>query len=172
MLMRQDVVFSSLQGHDYSTDELGRNPTYLPDWLFETCSPIMVIRHPVFQVPSFYTGVSAMTLCGPGQEDFDYLTSLRWCRLLYDLLKSQGRPPVVVDGEDVVWRTKEMTTNVCNAIGIDPSGVKDTWETTPSDDRHPNPVIQHFLSTIYNSTGVERPAEKVCPSQSSSSRRC
>jgi hypothetical protein len=85
-------------------------------------------------------------------------------------LKSQGRPPVVVDGEDVVWRTKEMTTNVCKAIGIHPRGVKETWETTPLEDRHPNPIIQHLLSTIYNSTGVERPAEKVRSSQSPSTR--
>ena len=101
---------------------------------------------------------------GPGQEDFDWLTSLHWCRLLYDLLKSQGRPPVVVDGDDVVWRTQEMATNVCKAIGIGPSGVKETWTKTPPEDQIQNPIVQHALSTIYNSTGVERPAEKVRPS--------
>jgi hypothetical protein len=66
------------------------------------------------------------------------------------------------------WRTREMTTIVCNAIGIDPSGVTETWTTTPPENRHPNAIIEHFLSTMYNSTGVERPAEKVCSSQSPS----
>jgi hypothetical protein len=164
--MRQDITFALLQGHNYTPDDLGRNPTYLPDWLFETCTPILVIRHPAFQIPSLYNALSSTSRTVPDDEDFEFTSSLHYSRLFFDLFKSQGRTPVVVDGEDVVWRTEEMATNVCNAIGIDPSGATEQWEPTPSHERTPNPVAQHFLSTVYDSTGVERPAEKVRPSQS------
>lgn len=89
------------------------------------------------------------------------MTWLYFSRILFDLFKSQGRSVIVVEGDDVVNRTKEMTDNVCNAIGIDPEGVTQTWKTTPEEDRHPNVIIRAFLSTIYDSTGVERSAEKV-----------
>lgn len=161
MLLRQDVLYAHLQGNNFTTEQLGRNPTNLPDWLFETCTPIIIIRHPALQVESLYRSVKNVSLTRPGEEDFDWLTSLRYCRLLFDLFKAQGRTLVVVDGEDVISRTKEMTTNVCKAIGVDPSGVKETWEPTPETERHSNPIVSAFLDTIYNSTGVQRPSEMV-----------
>ena len=163
--MRQDVAFAHLQRHNYTPDDLGRNPTYLPDWLFETCTPILVIRHPAFSVPSLYDMLTATSRIVPADEDFDFTSSLHYSRLFFYLFKSQGRTLVVVDGEDTVWRTKEITTNVCDAIGIDPGSVVEKWDPTPEHLRVPNPVARQFLSTVYDSTGIERPAEKVGPSQ-------
>ena len=158
------MVFAALDGHKFTPHDLGRNPTYLPDWLFETCTPVIVIRHPVFSVPSYYNVVSKMTSIAPGMEDYDWMTNLYFCRILFDLFKSQGRTPVVADGEDIVLRVREMATAVSNGIGVDPEGVKESWEPTPKEDRHPNFVIQAFLSTMYDSTGVEQSTEKVRPS--------
>ena len=160
-MIRQDITFAYCGGHRYTPDDLGPNPTYLPDWLFSTCTPILVIRHPAFMVRSLHHTMSQVSQCTPGDEDFFYCASLACCRMLFDLFQSQGRAPIVVEGDDVVWRTQEMSTNVCNKLGIDPSGVEEQWEPTPQDQRHPNPIVAAFTKTIHDSTGVERPSEKV-----------
>ena len=156
-------MLSHYRGHEYTVDDIGDNPTYVPDWLFETCTPVIVIRHPALSVVSLYNIVENTQKQRPGDEDFHFMTSLWYCRILYDLFVSQGRKPIVVDGEDVLWRTAEMSRNVCEALGIDPNGVSETWTPTPEDKRPGHPIVASFTETIHNSTGVERPAKKVLP---------
>ena len=154
-------MLTSNRGHKYTPADIGHNPTYVPDWIFDTCSPIMVIRHPALMVPSFYETMHRISYNLPGDEDFKLCTSLHYCRLIFDVFESQGRRPIVVDGEDVVWRTEEMTNNVCKALGIDSAGVAQTWQPTPPEKRPQHPIIAAFTKTVHESTGVERPAKKV-----------
>ena len=158
-MLRQEIVLALFQGEEYTSADLGHNPTYLPDWLWDTCTPVMVIRHPALSVASFWQKISQTSHLAPGDQDFTFTTSLHYCRLLFDLLKSQGRTPIMVDGEDVVLRTEELTVNICNALGIDPTGAKEQWEPTPEDQLHPNPIVREFTKTIHESTGVIRSAK-------------
>ena len=158
LLMNHKIVYGHLDGHEYTPEDLGPNPTCVPDWLFDTCKPIIVIRHPARMIPSFYKTMSAMSYNLPGDEDFYLCTSLRYSRMLHDLFRAQGREAIVVDGDDVIWRTQEMTSNVCNVLGIDPEGVKEQWEPTAAEQRPTHPIIAGFTTTIHESTGVERPS--------------
>ena len=161
LAMRLDIALAHYRGHNYTTEDLGVNPTYYPDWLFKSCNPILVIRHPALTVRSLHDTMSQVSAVMPTDEDFHFCSSLRYCRMLFDLFQSKGQKSIVVDGDDVVWRTEEMTTNVCRALGIDPTGVKQRWEPTPADQRPLNPVILGFTKSIHDSTGRERPAQKV-----------
>ena len=163
--MRQDICLSYYRGHNYTSEDLGPNPTYLSDWIFKTCTPVMVIRHPALSVRSLYETMSQISYNRPGSEDFHFCTSLHYCRLLFDLFKSQGRNPIVVDGEDVLWRTKEITTNICESLGIGPEGVTEEWEPTPVEKRPTNPIILGLTKTIHESSGILRPEKKVCTLQ-------
>ncbi|KAK5163441.1 uncharacterized protein LTR77_010623 [Saxophila tyrrhenica] len=163
LAIRQEVALAHLRGHQYTPQDLGPNPTYCPDWLFDTCTPMMVIRHPALSVRSLYDMAIQVQKVRPTDEDFVMCTSLHFCRLLFDLFKSQGRTPIVADGEDVVLRRKGMTDGVCEALGIDPDGVVEQWDPTPLDQRPQHPMIAAFTKTIHESHGIEFPNENNKP---------
>ena len=110
-------------------------------------------------VPSLHIALSATSTVSPEDEDFRFLSTLGYSRVLFDLFRHLGKDPIVVDGDDVVWRTKDMTTNVCKALGISPEGVAKEWEPTPEDHRPTNPIVAGFTKTMHESHGVERPAD-------------
>ena len=127
---------------------------------------MIIIRNPVLQIPSVYQSVIEMTQCRPGDEDFEATTSLKLCRLIFDVFQSQGKRPIVVDAEDMLWRTKDLGTSLCAALDIDPQGLKDQWPPL-SDEQKPSnhPVMMEWTKTIFESTGIQRPAEKVLASR-------
>ena len=104
----------------------------------------------------------------PGDEDFSLITSNKSLRLLFDYFKAQGRQPLVVDAEDILWRTHGMAKNLCTALGggggiIDPTGLSDTWQPTPKEQvERMNPADYMLTKNIRDSSGIERPAAQVC----------
>lgn len=57
---------------------------------------------------------------------------------------------------------KELRNNVCGALGIEQDSISDQWEAVPENERPTNPIFLSFIKTFHESTGIERPAEKVC----------
>lgn len=124
--------------------------------------PIILIRHPVAQVQSIYTSMTANTKTRPGGENFDLITSLQYSRLMFEYFRlSRGEIPVVIDGDDVLWRTEEVGRNFCKAFGIDPNGLKDQWDPLPQSWWASNPFIYAMTKTLVESSGIERPSQKV-----------
>ncbi|KAM0198950.1 hypothetical protein ACHAPI_003394 [Fusarium lateritium] len=136
------------------------NPTILPDALWQSITPIVVIRHPALAFPSLHrstAGTPALANLDPTKNHNYWFATLAWSRLLFDTLQSQGRTPAVVDGEDVCTRTDEVIRGVCNALDLDPAGVSDTWvpldETAGS---FAHPIFKEMTRTIWESNGVKK----------------
>ncbi|KAI6784183.1 uncharacterized protein J7T54_004729 [Emericellopsis cladophorae] len=134
------------------------NPTHLPDELWKSVTPIMVIRHPALSVPSMWrsmAGVPALANMDPMENHNYWFATLTWSRVLFEALRNQGRMPIVVDGEDVCTRTDEVIRGVCGGLGIDPAGVTDTWGPwgqSPLD----HPLFVEMTRTIWESDGVKK----------------
>lgn len=84
------------------------------------------------------------------------MTSFWYQRVLFDFfLKRDGKAPIVVDGDDTVWRTKDMSEGLCSRLGLDVSGLKSTWESKASTDRPADAMLAKFLETSDESTGIK-----------------
>ena len=104
-------------------------------------------RGSVLMIQSIYNSMSALTQCRPGGENFDLITSWHFARLIFEYFRlSRKAIPIVVDGEDILWRTEELGRNFCEAVGIDSSGLKERWDTLPAEWWARNPFI--FAMTV------------------------
>lgn len=136
------------------------NPTVIPDDIFNSLTPVFVIRNPIYAVPSNYLTFRQTSQVRPGGEDWQLANGIMFQRRLFDHFRSIGRPPVVVDGDDVIWRTDELRDNLCRALGLDPNGISSSWEAVPQDKRSKHDIIRYFLQTIDDSTGIMYPSEQ------------
>ena len=94
---------------DAAPPTLPHNPTVIPDDLFPNLTPVFVIRHPLHVIRSNYESVVASSQIRPGHEDWTLATSLKTPLLLFEYFNERdGHPPLVVDGDDVLWRTQEV----------------------------------------------------------------
>lgn len=139
------------------------NPTHIPDNLFKALLPVLVIRHPILVLDSRCRAIEEENNApAPAEEDFEAITTLKLSRDLFDRFCSQGRKPLVVDGDDVLWHTAEVTKAVCEYVGIDADSLSDTWTPYPEHERSTsNPYIYEWTKVTWESDGIERPAEKV-----------
>lgn len=138
------------------------NPTVLLDSVFDSFTPIILIRHPALAVDSIYRGALTFTQQWPGDEDFSLITSTRKARLLFDYYRSLGQTPIVVNGEDLLWRTKEMSSALCERLGIDAVGLSDTWSPASQEDIDKmNPLMYMLTKDIQESSGIQRPQSEV-----------
>ncbi|KAF2159132.1 hypothetical protein M409DRAFT_30414 [Zasmidium cellare ATCC 36951] len=157
MIVKQDLVFSIIR--DPSPLPFPANPTVIPDSLFDSILPIFVIRNPLQVIPSIYASSIATMALSPSDEDWKILTGILTQRLLFDHFQNDlNRVPVVVDGDDLLWRTEEVRRGLSAALDIDPAGLSDTWEPLPEELQHPNPLIRAFTTTINTSKGIEQPS--------------
>lgn len=101
------------------------------------------------------------TAARPSDEDFVYFTEQSYARYLFDVFHARGRKCIVVDGEDVIWRTLEVSNAVCEALGIEKDCLSDAWEPFGAEELPTNPLFRHFTRPFYESRGIVRPAEKV-----------
>ncbi|KAF2486462.1 hypothetical protein BDY17DRAFT_79558 [Neohortaea acidophila] len=163
-VLKVDVVLELLRG-GIPLDQpsaLGTNPTYLADDFFHALRPIVLIRHPAHSVRSIYESALKATQQRPGDEDFELITTNKPIRILFDYFTAQGRQPIVVDGEDILWRTEEMSKALCAKLGLDPSGLSDKWTPTSKEEiERMHPLLYMLTKNIHDSAGIERPAEKV-----------
>ena len=157
---RIELVLGLIRGEVQKPEQLGRNPTHIPDELFDSLTPIILIRHPALAIRSIYRDALQITKQRPGDEDFDGICMNRPLRVLFDYFRARGREPVVVDAEDILWRTGEMTRNLCAGIkGITPESLSDRWEpTSPAEMERMNPLVVMLTKNILESSGIERPS--------------
>ena len=144
------------------------NPFRMPESLLDKFAPVILIRHPILQVDSLYRSMTVNSQCRPGDEDFEIITSNRQSRWVFEYFRHArgGQIPIVVDGEDMLWRTHDLGDRLCTALGLSPGGLKDHWEPMPEERKHPNWFIRAMTTTMTDSTGIERPDQQVSMHQS------
>lgn len=163
--MSQDLMINEIRNvpsplttHEHS------NPTYIPNEIMDTLTPIFVIRHPILMVDSVYrTGLGVMSV-DPTDEDFHLLHTLRWCRILYDYFVDQGKKPVIVEAQDFIYKTKETMGKLCTTVGIDPEGIVEEWEPFPYEQFLDHKIAIAYTGDLWRSTGVERRSKEVSSS--------
>lgn len=159
MTFKQDIALSMIRGQDTGIPA-SSNPTVIPDQIFNTLIPIFIIRNPVHAIPSNYISFRQTSQLRPGGEDWKLVTGVPIQRRLFDHLRDrkEGNRPLVVDGDDVVWRTEDLRKNLSRALNLKSEDISAVWQATPEDERHEHPVIRYFLQTIDDSTGIQYPS--------------
>ena len=160
------------------------NPTWIPDDLYTSLSPLILIRHPARMIPSFYRTLVDVFKLQTTDEDFAVYTSLRWLRIIFDSYRelysqnddpvhpysscnmihsTEERPtwPLVIDAEDVVHSTQAIVSKLCRLWHIDSSGVQYSWKAVPREERPKDKIMCGFFDTLLSSTGVIQ-GNKVC----------
>lgn len=166
MLKRDEIHVLGIKARKIPEEALQlANPTILPDELWRSITPIIVIRHPAFALPSLHRatcGVPALEGLDPRENHNYWFATLSWSRLIFESLKRQGRTPLVVDGEDICTRTDEVIKAVCKWLGFDPADVKDTWSPWGQEwaDKMSNPLFVEMTRTTWESDGVHKHAAK------------
>ncbi|KAK1234503.1 hypothetical protein PQX77_002304 [Marasmius sp. AFHP31] len=130
------------------------NPTLLPDRLFVTFAPVLLIRHPARMLPSLLRAFGQVGAT-PFDPDFPIDSSYKWQRQMYDCYKAwfkekDTRLPVVIDGDKLINDPQGQMEKLCSIVGLDSAGVKYTWESQELD----TPVKALFIRTLCASTGV------------------
>ncbi|RMY76058.1 hypothetical protein D0863_02176 [Hortaea werneckii] len=151
----------SSSSHPEPTPE---NPTYLPESLLATLTPILLIRHPALTIPSSWRTESKIKNLSIEDEDFYLLTTNRWSRDLLTYLLHQSatsdnsswRKPIVIDAYDVVHRTAQLTGKLCGELGLDAAGVQEKWRKLPREEWPGHSVVVAYTRDLLGSGGVER----------------
>ena len=160
--MNQDIMIDAVRREDkLSAIQSKSNPTHIPTNLLDTFTPVFIFRHPILMVNSMYKGMLPVTGMLPTDEDFELMGTLRWTQLLYDYFVSQGKEPTIVEAQDFVYNTKATTDKLCNILGIDPEGVKETWDPLPREHWPDHSTAVAFMGDMMASRGIERRAEEV-----------
>jgi hypothetical protein len=164
--VNHDIQLDLLRKRDDAFPPFDRplpNPLATPESLLDNFTPILLIRHPILQVDSLYRSMLVNSQCRPGDEDFDIITSNRQSRWVFEYFRHArgGQIPIVVDGEDVLWRTQELGDKLCTALGLPQNGLKDQWNPMPEDWKHPNWFCRAMTTTMTDSIGIERPDQQV-----------
>ncbi|KAI7345178.1 hypothetical protein KC320_g8452 [Hortaea werneckii] len=155
----------SSSSHPEPTPE---NPTYLPESLLATLTPILLIRHPALTIPSSWRTESQIKNLSIEDEDFYLLTTNRWSRDLLTYLHYQSttpdnsswRKPIVIDAYDVVHRTAQLTGKLCGELGLDAAGVQESWRKLPREEWPGHSVVVAYTRDLLGSGGVERGSGK------------
>ena len=161
-IMAQEVM-SSMFKDDRNADlkPWATNPTHIPDSLLEAAQVVILIRHPAKIVSSGAPVARDAIGLMPGDRDIFNMFTLRWARLMFDYLRSTGKKPIVVSGEDVVKNPEPLLDNLSEALGIDRGGLRVSWPLVSPEERPTGPMGP-WLKRVSDSTGVERKAEQVC----------
>lgn len=168
--MSRDLVFSAIRQEPNFPHV--QNATVISEQILASCTPILVIRDPVLAIPSFYAGMAGLNLSfEPTGEDMVVQTTLRYCRMIFEQFRSTtGKLPLVVDGEDITWRSQDIGEKLCIALKLDVDGLKYEWEPTRPSGRPTDPYIWRFTQDMHESTGIRQSScnvssEAIFPSQ-------
>lgn len=161
-LLKHDIIFKGLRGDPFDAPApMTANPTVIPDDYLNSYTPVMTIRHPILMVDSIYRCQLPIMGQLPTDEDFEAMGTLRWCRILFDYYKARGHTPALVEAVDYIWNTKPTLDKLCQVIGIDPAGVKETWDPLPQEFFPDNHVAIAFTGHMMRSHGIERKGTEV-----------
>lgn len=161
----QDLILNYIRREEGSVlPPVTSNPTYIPDTILETLTPIMLFRHPILMVHSRYCATSPPEIAGlqPLDEDFEAFGTQQWCRVLYDYFVSIDKKPAVVEAQDFVWKTQPTMEKLCQVVGIDPAGVKETWDPVPKGYWPDHKIAKAMTGVMLSSSGLERRGKAVC----------
>ncbi|KAF9265977.1 hypothetical protein L218DRAFT_971834 [Marasmius fiardii PR-910] len=141
------------------------NPTFLPDRLFATFTPILTIRHPCRMISSFKRAIQVVGTAFP-DDDSSVDTQFKWQRMVYDYYKAwfatpkgieaaggasiAEQLPIVVDGDKLVNDPQGQMETVCRILNLDPSGIQYTWEAQEPE----SPGHAMFVGTLSRSNGI------------------
>ncbi|KAL0575949.1 hypothetical protein V5O48_006019 [Marasmius crinis-equi] len=134
------------------------NPTLIPDRLFVSFTPVIIIRHPVKTLPSLLRASGQLVGATVFDADFPMDSSFKWQRMVYDCYKawfsSSGgcdeSLPIVIDADKLINNSEGQMEVLCKRVGLDPAGIKYTWETQAPD----NQAQAIFGKTLFESTAV------------------
>lgn len=160
--MAQDVMLSMFK-EDRNADlkPWSSNPTHLPDSLLEVAQVVILIRHPAKIVSSGAPVARDAIGLQPRDRDIFNMFTLRWARLMFDYLRSTGKEPIVVSGEDVVGNPGALLDALSKALSVARGGLRVSWPLVSPEER-PSGPMGPWLKRVSDSTGVERKAEQVC----------
>ena len=160
-LIKPEIVLSSLRSNSPELNEIlanYTNPTLIDDVLLKSFTPIFLIRHPALVMGSYWEVNSQSIGSDVDDEQFAWITSIRWVRILFEFYRRRtGEQPLVIDAEDVVYHTLEVTGEICSRFGLDSAGIALHWEPEPLSDR----PGEFFKKRLRGSKGVERDKEAV-----------
>lgn len=161
-LLQQDLILNAIRS-DPSAEpsEVKSNPTCIPDQILESFTPIFVIRRPILMVDSLYRCQLPVMGQLPTDEDFDVMGTFRFTRILFDYFKSKGSTPALVEAVDFIYNNKPTMDKLCSKIGIDPEGIKDTWDPIPEEYFPYHHVAVAFTGDMMRSSGIERRNKEV-----------
>lgn len=108
---------------------LPSNPTFLPDEIFFTFTPILLIRHPALLIPAFYRKMQHLYE-GPGDKAFALATTNKVTRMIFDVYcenwrgrsrnrKQRPLPPIVIESDDLEMSTGAIVSLLCDRLGFD-----------------------------------------------------
>ena len=137
------------------------NPTHIPDSLLDTAQVVILIRHPAKIVSSGAPVARDAIGLQPGDRDIFNMFTLRWAHLMFDYLRSTGKEPIVVSGEDVVGNPGALLDALSEALSVARGGLRVSWPLVSPEERPTGPMGP-WLKRVSDSTGVERKAEQVC----------
>ena len=84
---------------------------------------------------------------------------MKFCRLLFDYFRDQGRQVIVIDADDMFKRNEELKAGLGRILQIDPAGIKSTWEPMPREQWPTNPAMLGWTKPILESSGLGVPPE-------------
>ena len=144
------------------------NPTLLPiSFLQSITTPIFIIRHPAFFVPSFYRAARDagydVALDGP---EFAIGVTLRWTRLLFEWFvahnddgddtnqTNNSSHPILIESSDLI-QDRSLMPRLCARLRLDPQYLTYTWDPTPLEARQANgPALAVFMHNLHESGGI------------------
>ena len=132
-----------------------KNPTYVPDDLMETFTPVLLIRNPLLFVPSNWK-IHQPFQEKPEEEAFTMFASHRWVRILWDYFREKVQAaPIVVDAEDVIHNTNVFATAFCKRLGIEPQW-QEVWDPKLTEEQKGQDPWNQALYNIRASGGIIR----------------
>ncbi|ESK89781.1 hypothetical protein Moror_16818 [Moniliophthora roreri MCA 2997] len=140
------------------------NPTFLPDRLLKTLTPVFIIRHPARAIPS-YLRVSEPFSRTIFDDDVPLFLVFKWQCMVFDFYKawysctngaesagpSRENLLIVIDGDKLVNDSLHQIDKLCRLLDLDPTPIRFSWDAR---DGFENLAYVAFLSTIGKSTGV------------------
>lgn len=159
------IEASGLPYHSPNADTL--NPTILPDRMMSSFAPVLIIRHPVKVLESWYRA-SRLYSFPVDDGDFEMCATYKFTRKLYDYYAEMYRPggargspracdkprwPAVIDGDDLINDTEGIANSFCELAGLDPKGIIYKWE---AEEITKGPTEAVFIGTLRASKGVQR----------------
>lgn len=158
MTLQRPLAIESING-TRNTDTVLPNPTFLPDDIFDSFTPIIIIRHPGLILGSLWrTQKPILKVKAEGSKGLTMMTSLQFAKMWFDAKKSAAKDsePIVVDAEDFVYNTEPTMTELCLRLGIDPSGMQYQWDIIPAEQWPGDALMHTFFQDLMKSTGIKR----------------